>query len=87
MKTLDIDKATLSLANYAMKTINDSILITKNGKPLAALVGIHNADMETITLSNHPDFLGLIAKSRTHHKINGGISHEEMLSRLNNKSR
>ena len=58
------------------------MVITKNGKPLAALVSITNADIETVSLSNNPKFIALIERSRSRQKSDGGISTEEMRRRL-----
>ena len=61
------------------------MVVTANGKPIAALVGIENADMETVALSNNPRFLALIERSRQRQKSGGGISGEGMRRRLNLK--
>jgi len=53
-----------------------------NGKPVAAVVPIENADLETVTLSTHPQFLALIERSRSRQKAEGGISSAEMRRRL-----
>ncbi|MCL0074055.1 DUF433 domain-containing protein [Dehalococcoidia bacterium] len=52
------------------------------GKPVAALVAIENADMETVSLSANPGFLSLIERSRVRQQAEGGISSEEMRRRL-----
>jgi len=44
-------------------------------------IGIGNTDMETATLSTHPEFLALIERSRARQKA-GGISGAEMRRRL-----
>lgn len=51
-------------------------------KPIAALVSIKNVDMETISLSNNPQFLALIKHSRERQKSQGGILAEEIRHRL-----
>ena len=61
------------------------MVLTANGKPIAALIGIQNADMETVSLSNNPRFLALIERSRQRQKSDGGISTEQMRRRLNVK--
>jgi hypothetical protein len=45
-------------------------------------VGIKNADKETVSLSNNPQFLALIERSRKRQRTKGGISTEEMRHRL-----
>jgi prevent-host-death family protein len=85
MKTLEISKARRSLASYSKKARKEPMVVTANGKPIAALIGIQNADMETVTLSNNPQFLALIERSRQRQSQEGGISGEQMRRRLSLK--
>ena len=59
-----------------------TLILTVRGKPIAALVSVENADVETVTLSTHPQFIALIERSRARQKAEGGISSEEMRRRL-----
>ncbi|MEW6215214.1 MAG: type II toxin-antitoxin system prevent-host-death family antitoxin [Nitrospirota bacterium] len=87
MKTVEVAKATLPLADYTKKAKKEPVIITREGKPVAALVGISNADIETVSLSNNPKFLNLIERSRARQKSEGGISTEEMRRRLEKPKR
>ena len=82
MKTIEISKAKLSLAEYAQAVKREPVVVTKDGNPLAALVGIGNADMETVSLSTNPEFIELIERSRMHQKKLGGLSLDEIRKRL-----
>jgi antitoxin (DNA-binding transcriptional repressor) of toxin-antitoxin stability system len=84
MKTLELVKATAPLAAYAQDVDVDkqTMVLTRGGKPVVALVPIENADMETVTLSTHPQFLALIERSRARQNTQGGISSDEMRRRL-----
>lgn len=82
MKTVELEAARRSLADYARDIGSEPIIVTDSGKPVAALVPIENADLETVTLSTHPGFLALIERSRARRKSEGGISPEEMRRRL-----
>jgi len=82
MKKLDLSKATAPLATYAREVSKEPVIVTIEGKPVAALVAIENADLETVTLSTHPQFLALIERSRARQKSQGGISNKEMRRRL-----
>jgi antitoxin (DNA-binding transcriptional repressor) of toxin-antitoxin stability system len=82
MKTLEVAQATAPLADYARDMKNEPLILTMNGTPVAALIPLENADIETVTLSTHPQFLALIERSRTRQKTEGGISSEEMCRRL-----
>jgi len=78
MKTVEFTEAKLPLSEYARKVKKEPFIITKEGKPVAALVSLVNADMETVSLSNNPKFIRLIERSRTRQKTEGGISAKEM---------
>jgi antitoxin (DNA-binding transcriptional repressor) of toxin-antitoxin stability system len=82
MKTVEISKATLPLSDYTKGIKKEPVIITKEGRPVAALVSIPNADLEMVSLSNNPKFIALIERSRARQKSEGGISSEEMRQRL-----
>jgi len=82
MKTLDMSKAKAPLMDYAREVDREPVILTVKGKPVAALISIENADMETATLSTHPKFLDIIARARSNLKSQGGISGDEMRHRL-----
>ena len=82
MKTVELEKATGPLADYARDLTEEPLALTVDGKPVAALVSVDKVDWETVTLSSDPTFMGLIERSRRRHASEGGISSEEMLGRL-----
>jgi len=82
MKTVEVKKAIKPLSDYTKKLKKEPVIVTRDGKPVAALVCISNADLETVSLSNNPKFLDLIERSRARQKSGGGISTEEMRRRL-----
>jgi antitoxin (DNA-binding transcriptional repressor) of toxin-antitoxin stability system len=87
MKTVEISKATLPLSDYTKGIKKEPVIITKEGRPVAALVSIRNADIEMVSLSNNPKFIALIERSRARQKSEGGISSEEMRRRLEKPKR
>ena len=82
MKIIDIAEATAPLASYTSDIQQEPVIVTINGKPIAALVAIENADLETISLSTNPAFLALIERSRARQSTEGGLSSVEMRQRL-----
>ena len=82
MKTVELSKATAPLKAYACDVSKEPMIVTVEGKPVAALVAIGNADLETVTLSTHPQFLALIERSRVRQKSEGGFSSKELRRRL-----
>ncbi len=82
MKMLELRKATASLAAYARGMKKEPMIFTAHGRPVAALVLITNADLEAITLSSNPKFMGLIQRSRARLRTARGISSDVMRQRL-----
>jgi len=82
MKTLELVQATAPLVEYARQLSREPVILTVDGKPVAALMSIEDTDWETVALSTHPQFLALIERSRARQKAEGGISSTEMRRRL-----
>jgi hypothetical protein len=82
MKTIEKSDATESLARYAGHSEDLPIVITDHGQPIAALMSVPNADVETVSLNTNPEFLSLIARSRIRQETDGGISSQEMRRRM-----
>jgi len=82
MKIIEKGQATGTLAAYTDDVGNGPVVVTVQGKPVAVLIPIDNADLETVALSTHPRFMELIERSRARLRAEGGISSEEMRRRL-----
>ncbi len=82
MKTINVSKATAPLADYVQKVRKGPVILTIDGRPVAALVPIQDADLETVAVGTNPDFLALIERARARHRSEGGISSEEMRRRF-----
>jgi len=82
MKTVEVTKAKSFLQEYTKDAKKGPVVVTEEGRPIAVLVSIRNADLETVSLSNNPRFLALIERSRARRQSEGGISAEEMRQRL-----
>ncbi len=82
MKVVETTDGTESLADYASKIASGPVIVTSHGQPVAALVPIENADLETISLSTNPAFIALIERSRARAESEGTISADEMRRRF-----
>ncbi len=78
LRKVDIADATEPLAQYAQEMENGLLVVTRDGQPIAVVIGVENADLETVSLSNHPGFLEIIERSRSRQKREGGLSSVEM---------
>lgn len=82
MKVVEKEEATRTLADYASHIQDGPVVVTDHGRPVAALVPIENADLETVSLSTNRRFLDLIERSRSRVRDEGGVSSEEMRRRF-----
>lgn len=82
MKTVEIDKATMSLADSAREASQEPLVVTDHGKPVAVLLPLENTDLETASLTSNPRFLKVIEHSRSRMRQEGGISSAEVRRRL-----
>jgi prevent-host-death family protein len=82
VKTLEMSRATESLADYARGVAMEAVVVTRRGKPVAVLVPIKNADLESVAISTNPEFLKIIRKSRASLRRRGGLTLRGIESRL-----
>jgi antitoxin (DNA-binding transcriptional repressor) of toxin-antitoxin stability system len=90
VKTLELRKATGSLARYVGDARKGPVIFTVKGDPVAALIPVTNAQLETFSLGSSRQFLELIDRSRRTWKAKGGLSAAQVrarLSRSESKSR
>lgn len=82
MKTVEIAEATRSLATCTSEVDDGTLVVPVDGRAVAALVAVEDADLESIAVSTNPTFIEIIERSRERQKREGGISSEEMRRRL-----
>jgi len=81
MRTVEIDKA--SLETYEKEHSDETWVLTRRGKPVAAVVPLRpDMDAEAFSLSHHPDFIDLVNRSWASYKAKGGVSRAEARRRL-----
>ena len=75
MKTIELNKASSSLAEYVSHLEGGALVVTRNGQPTAALLPLSaDTDWETFGLSTNPEFIEMLEKSRRYLKQRGGAS-------------
>ena len=78
MKVVEKENATAPLAAYTEEVGKGARRHHGKGKPVAVLVMVENADLETVSLSTNRRFIDLIERARAE----GGVSSGEMRRRL-----
>jgi antitoxin (DNA-binding transcriptional repressor) of toxin-antitoxin stability system len=82
MKIIEQADATGTLAEYSAQIEKEPVIVTSQGRPVAALVPIENADLETVSLSTNREFIELIQRSRARFRAEGGVSSQEIRGRF-----
>jgi prevent-host-death family protein len=78
VKTVEIAEATGALSDYAQMARRETVVVTRRGRPIAAVVPIDDMDLETLSVSTNSDFIAIIERSRARHRPEGGISLDEI---------
>ena len=78
MKTIKLSQASRPLSEYAADLRGEIVVLTDRNKPVAAIVPLKSTDQESLALSGHPEFLGLIAQSRAEFRQGRTMSLSEM---------
>ena len=60
----------------------DDVVITRNGKPAAAMVRLDEATLEEFILARNPKFVRELGAARKEFRKKGGISHKEMKKQI-----
>ncbi len=81
MRIVSLADAKNHLNAYVEKCIRDGpIVITRNGKPVVVMLApIDEDDLENLVLARSPRFRAMIEKSRRSIMKGGGLSEEEFL--------
>jgi prevent-host-death family protein len=83
MKTIEMAEATESLSKYATEARHETLVVTRKGRPVAALTPIGSqTDLENLGVSNDPEFRALIERSRRRYPAGSGLSTAEVRRRL-----
>jgi len=78
MRTVEISQAADSLPEYGRRKRGETWVLTRRGRPVAAVVPLDDEDYFSMRLANDPRFIALIERSRASYKATGGISLAEM---------
>ncbi len=77
MKTIEISKASKSLADYAGGLAGEVIVVTSRRKPIAALVPLNGIDNNE-ALESNPQFLAILKRSYEEIRAGKILSQDQM---------
>ena len=82
MKRLKLSSAVRPLADYVAEIGDETVVLTEGNRAVAAIVPLRNVDRESLALSQHPEFLELVARSQAEFALGRTISLDEMKRRV-----
>ena len=82
MKKLTLSSARRPLADYVAELRDETVSLTEGNRTVAAVLPLKNVDRESLALSQHPEFLELIARSRADFPAGRTLSLGEMKHRV-----
>jgi len=86
MKVIPLERAKISLPEAAELAQDEPIILTRKGKPWAALRNLSGTDWESVSLANNPKFIALIEESRRSYREEGGFELHELCKELGLKT-
>ena len=86
MKVIALEKADLTLPEVAELAKEGAVILTRNGKPLAAVRDLSGSDWEAVSLANNPQFLALIEESRRSYREQGSVELDDVCRELGLKT-
>ena len=82
MKKVQVSEVASNLAEYLQNLGDEPVVLMNKRKPVAVLMPVGNADLETISLSLNPKFNKMLEESYISARTKGGISSDELRRRL-----
>ena len=82
MKRLKLSSAVRPLADYVADFRDETLVLTEGNRAVAAVVPLKNVDRESLAISQHPEFLELITRSRAEFAAGRTVSLDEMKRRV-----
>jgi prevent-host-death family protein len=83
VKTVEMAEATASLSDYARKARKETLIVTRRGKPVAALMPVDaRTDLENLVVTTHPTFRAIMERSEARYNTEGALSTKQVRARL-----
>lgn len=82
MKKLRLSSAVRPLSDYIADFPDETVVVTDGARAVAAIVPLRNVDRESLALSQHPEFLELIGRSRADFAAGRTVSMGKMKERV-----
>jgi hypothetical protein len=82
VKAIELKQAKRRLSAYARMAYEAPVLLTSAGKPYVVMARAAEADLEDLAVDSNPAFRAIMEQSEARYRAEGGLSTEEVRSRL-----
>ena len=83
MKIAPVAEIKAQFSSYVKEAADGPVVVTKNGKPVAVLLGITDEDeIERLLLGYSPKFQAMLSEASERIRTTGGIPHDEFWQQL-----
>jgi prevent-host-death family protein len=83
VKTVELSAANASLSDYARHVREETVVVTRRGRPVAALMAVGpHTDLENLRVTTDPRFMAMIERSRRLCPPGTGLTTEELREQL-----
>jgi antitoxin (DNA-binding transcriptional repressor) of toxin-antitoxin stability system len=78
MRAVELTRPTGSVSELVRRARRETLVLTRRGKAVAAVVSLNDEDYFSMRLANTPEFIAIIERGRAQYQAHGGTSLEEM---------
>jgi hypothetical protein len=82
VKAIELKRAKRRLSAYAKMAYDAPVLLTSAGKPYVVMSRAAEADLGDLAVGSNPAFRDIMERSEARYRAEGGLSTEEVRSRL-----
>jgi prevent-host-death family protein len=83
MKIAPVAEIKAQFSAYLKEAATGPVVVTKNGRPIAVLLGVTNEDeIERLVLAYSPKFQAMLDAAEERIRVTGGIAHDEFWQQL-----
>lgn len=83
MKIAPLADVKARFSAYIKKTQSEPVIVTKNDRPVAIMIGISDQDdLERIMLATSPRLQALLDDAEHRIQVTGGMSHDDVWSQI-----
>ena len=87
MKIAPVSEIKAHFSAYLKASEKDPIVVTKNGKPVAVILGTTDEEeIERLILAYSPKFQAILGRGRQEIRKTGGVSHEDFWEEIESDS-